>query len=382
MKTCMSPGTPPWMAASPLPETLSTCGNLHLDNLVAADDPRAATLVALVLNDSPLAAAVGADALSLHHAEDGTLLTQDVAAAVTGRTCLHVAAAILGAAAMTVRTSHLLAHLEFLGDARGTLLQREAHLQPQVAATVLLSARTTASAAKTTKAAKAAAERGSAAEEVAEDVAELREDVVHRHVLVAAACGTADTGKAELVIALALLRVMQHVVGLCRLLELGFSFLLLGLGLIALTVGMVFDGHLLVGRLDFLFSRVLRDAQHLVVISLLFCHNVLLSLHPYCHFGITYDLIVEGIAFLHTVDDTAFLLVGYARHLSDGLMKIDVEVLALRIYRLDTQTGQCLQELLIDEFHALGHRSHVLGRLHRRQGTLQVVHDGQHCHDS
>ena len=127
--------------------------------------------MALVLDDGALALTVGAHALRLHHAEDGALRAYDVATAVARRTLLGVAAAVLGAAAVTVRACHLLAHLELLGDARGTLFQRQAHLKAQVAAAVLRLA-SAASAAETSSEAEAS-ERCSPAEEVAEDIAEL-----------------------------------------------------------------------------------------------------------------------------------------------------------------------------------------------------------------
>ena len=186
---------------------------------------------------------------------------------------LRVAAAVLRTAAVTMVASDFLLDFEFLGDSCGALLQGQTHLQSQVAA-LMHGLALSASAAEATKTAETAAKRSAASEQIGEDVAKLREDIVHRHVLIAATASSTHACKTELIVALTLLRIMQYVVGLSRLLELGFSLFLLGLGLVALTVGVIFDGHFLVRRLDLLLGSILSNAKDLIVISFLICHIV------------------------------------------------------------------------------------------------------------
>lgn len=91
----------------------------------------------------------------------------------------------------------------------------------------------------------------------------------------------------------------------------------------------------------------------------------------------TDDLVVQRVAFFHTVDDATLLLIGHTWNLCDGLVLIYIEVLALGVYLLHAQSGQRLQELLIDQFHAFGDCGHVLCLLHGRQSTLEVIHNGK-----
>ena len=102
----------------------------------------------------------------------------------------------------------------------------------------------------------------------AEDIAEHGEDVVHRESTAAesskASC-TSQSFETELVVALALLRVVKHVVGLGGLLE-----FLLSVFVARIAVGMVFDGDAPIGFLDVVFGSILVNAKYLVIIS--FCH--------------------------------------------------------------------------------------------------------------
>ena len=209
-------------------------------------------MLTLVLDDGTFAAAGGTDALCLHHAEDALGGVGDDAAAVTGRTLL-VGAACLGAAAVAMRTSDVLAHLELLGDAMGYLLQRQLDLQTEVAAAMNL--RTALATTESLEASPAA-----------KDVTEHGEDVVHVH-----GCGveTAKSAHArpietELVVLLTLLRVMQHIIGFSSLLEFFLGFLVAGI-----TVRVVFNGDGAVRLLYLVFGGVLVNAKHLVIITLL-----------------------------------------------------------------------------------------------------------------
>jgi hypothetical protein len=84
------------------------------------------------------------------------------------------------------------------------------------------------------------------AEGLAEQVAEDAEDVVDSHAGEVVQTGTIEAGVPITVIALALLRVGEHLVGLGGLLE-----ALLGVGCLV-SVGVVLEGGLAVGPLDFL----------------------------------------------------------------------------------------------------------------------------------
>ena len=232
-------------------------GNIDFYDLFTLGHTRATTFMTLVLNDLTFTVTGGAYALSLHHSEDALCGVGDDARSVTSRTCLSTAA-VLGASAVTVGASDVLAHLELLGDARIDFLQGEAYLQTQVAASVHLG--TTAPA--TTESAKAV---------TTEDIAEHREDVVHIHrrtvETTESACSASHrTCEAKLIVLLTLLRVVQDVVGLGSLLK-----LLLSLFVARVSVGVIFDGNLSICLLDVVFRGRLVQSQHLVVVSFL-CH--------------------------------------------------------------------------------------------------------------
>ena len=75
-------------------------------------------------------------------------------------------------------------------------------------------------------------------------------------------------GKAELIIALAFLRVGKHIVGFVDLFELFLGFFIAGV-----QVRVVLFGKFAVGALDLGIRGVFADAQHLVIISF-FCHMI------------------------------------------------------------------------------------------------------------
>ena len=221
-----------------------TGGYLDLYHFLAFHNALALALLALVLDDGALTLAGGTDSLRLHHAEHGALGAYRVAAAVAGGALL-AAAAGLGTRAGAVGAAHVLAYLELLGDTGRNLLKRKAYLQAKVAAAVLRTALLTA--AETAETAKAAM--------TAEYVAEHGENVVHAETAAAETAESAGGLKAELVILLALLRVMEHLVGLGGLLEFLLGFLVAGV-----AVGVVFDGYLAVGGLDLVVRGLLAYA--------------------------------------------------------------------------------------------------------------------------
>ena len=210
--------------------------DVDFNDFLALNDTFAVALRALVLNHLARSVTVGAGGLALHHAEDAALRTHHATCAVTVGAGLRMVARF-AARAVAIGTGDVLAHLELLGNARGNFLQREFHLQAQVA-TFELGRTATATAA--TKSAEA---------HVAEDIAELSEDVAKVHALESAAAKSAcaiHACCAELIVACALLGVAEHLIGFSGLLE-----LLLGFLVARVAVGVVLDGHLLIGFLDF-----------------------------------------------------------------------------------------------------------------------------------
>ena len=158
---------------------------------------------------------------------------------------LLAAAAGLGTRAGAVGAAHVLAYLELLGDTGRNLLKRKADLQAKVTAAVLRTTLlATAETAETTESAMAA-----------EYVAEHGENVVHRKTAAAETAESAGGLKAELVVLLAFLRVVEHLVGLGGLLEFLLGFLVAGV-----AVGVVFDGYLAVGGLDLVVRGLLAYA--------------------------------------------------------------------------------------------------------------------------
>ena len=162
----------------------------------------------------------------------------DDTASVAGGAGL-LGAAVLGSATVAVGAGHIFSNLELLHYAALHLLQAQFHAQAQVASPLFLGPCLSASSSAT-----------EGVESVsAEDVAEHGEDVVHVHAGTAAETAEAAGSRSvesELVILLSLLRVVQHVVSLGRLLE-----FLFGLFVAGVAVGVIFDGNLAVCFLDF-----------------------------------------------------------------------------------------------------------------------------------
>ena len=240
-------------------------GDVDFHHFLAFGDTGAAAVLTFVLDHLALAVTCGTNALSLHHAKDALGGVGDDTRTVTCGAGLAATVA-LGTRTVTVSAGDVFSHLELLGDARIDFLESQSHLQAQVAASVYLRA-TTASTTEATSEAVSA-----------EDIAKHREDIIHVHrcsaeAIEASAEATAHrTVESKLIVLLALLWVVQHVVGLCSLLK-----LLLGLLVARIAVGVIFDGYLSVCLLDFVFRGRLADAQHLVVVSFL-CHFIVLRL--------------------------------------------------------------------------------------------------------
>ena len=218
---------------------LDAGGNVDFHNLIALDNASAVAGLALVLDDGAFAVAGGALGLGGHDAEHRPHRPAHHTAAMTCGAGLGLCATF-GAGAFALFAGHILAHLEALGHTAGDVLQRELHLQPQVAATVDALAVLLA-AAESAESAEAAV--------TAEDVAEHAEDVVHIHAATAESAEAAlRTVESELVVLTALVGVVQHLIGLGSLLK-----LLFGLLVARVAVGVVFDGELAVSLLYLVF---------------------------------------------------------------------------------------------------------------------------------
>ena len=232
-------------------------GDFYLNDFFARRHALAVAMAASVLDDGALAVAVGAHLLRLHHAEETAAALYDVALSVAGGAGFGRMSR--GAArSVALVAGDVFAHLEFLGNARADFFEREAHFHAHVAAPVL------------PLAASAAAKPSEAAESAAEDIAEVAEDVVQVHAAGAETSEAAGCSVyaccAELVVAGTLVGVAQHVVGLRRLLELLFCLLVAGI-----AVGVVFDGHLLVGTLNLVGRGRTLHAEYLIIVGF-FCH--------------------------------------------------------------------------------------------------------------
>ena len=232
------------------------CGNLDLHHLIAFHDTGAVTLMTLVLDDLTFALTGRTNALGLHHAEQ-----------TLGGACHHTTtmtggagfctASIFSTRTMTMRTGDVFPYLELLGDTRCHLLQGETNLQTKIGATVLC--RLTTAAAEPAEARETATS--------AKHIAKHGEDVIHGESTAGESAEAAHvrTVEAELVVLLTFLRIVEHIVGFCSLLELLFRLLTAWI-----PVWMVFDGYLAIGFLDVFLTGVLVNAQHFVVVSL--CH--------------------------------------------------------------------------------------------------------------
>ena len=231
----------------------NACGNRDFDDFLALRDARSATVRTLVFDDRALAVTSRTLALRLHHSENRAHRPDRETLTVTGRTSL-AATAIFGTASVTFGAGDVFFQLEFLGDARRHFLQGQTDFQSQVGTAILRPLTTATEAAETSKTTASA-----------ENVAEHRENIVHRETAAETAetAHSAQSFKAELVVLLAFLRIAEHAVGFGSLLE-----LLLGVFVVGIAVGMVFDGNFPICLLDFVVRGRLADSQNLVIISL------------------------------------------------------------------------------------------------------------------
>lgn len=202
--------------------------------------------------------------LGLHGSEDGLLYASDDARTVTsltgGGSC-----AVFGAGSVAVVAFDVGGYLQGLGDAFGDVFECQLDADTEVRAAID---------------AAAGACAGIAAEvhTSAENVAELREYIIHRHSAGVVESTTAFAAKslrthivAILVILLTFLGVAEHIVSLGCLLKLLFGFLLLGLWVALVAVGMVLYGECAVCLFDFFRCGSFAHAKYFVVVSFIHC---------------------------------------------------------------------------------------------------------------
>ena len=101
------------------------------------------------------------------------------------------------------------------------------------------------------------------------------EDIIHIHggTEVVETAHTTRTRKSELIIALALLRIMQYIVSLSSFLKLLLSFLVA-----RITIWVIFDGNRSIRLLYLVLCGVFVNAQHFIIVSFL-CHKLLSNSH-------------------------------------------------------------------------------------------------------
>ena len=226
-------------------------GHLDVGRALDALDARAAAGGALVGDDFAGAAAGGAGPGDEHEAALGP----DLAGALAGRAGLGLGAG-LGAGAAAGGAGLLAVELKGLFAAHGRFLKGELELVLQVLACL---GRVAALAVHAAHAAEELVENAPHAAQVAEAgkveaAAGAPEGILLRAV------------HAELVVACPLFRVGQDLVGLVQLLEAG-----LGVFIVGMQIRVTFLGQLPVGLFDVFLGGVLRDAQHLVIISFRCC---------------------------------------------------------------------------------------------------------------
>ena len=221
-------------------------GHLDVGRALDALDARAAAGGALVGDDFTGAAAGGAGTGDEHEAALGP----DLAGALAGRASLGLGAG-LGAGAAAGGAGLLAVELKRLFAAHGRFLKGELELVLQVLPCL-------------GRVAALAVHAAHAAEELVENAPHAAQVAEAGKVEAAAAApeGILRAVHAELVVARPLFRVGQDLVGLVQLLEAG-----LGVFIVGMQIRVTFLGQLPVGLFDVFLGGVLRDAQHLLIVS-------------------------------------------------------------------------------------------------------------------
>ena len=303
--------------------------NVDFHNFLTAYHAFATAFATFVLDDSAFAVAGGAHLLRLHHAEHASSGSQYVSRTLASATSFRRRASGTSAAVASI-AGYVLANFELLGYACGNLAQRKLHLEAQIA--TLETARPAASATSAETSAKSA--------HATEDVAKLTEDIIKVHAGTAKSAGAThaiDALFSELVVTGTFVGVAQNVVGFSGLLKLLFGFLV-----VRIAVGVVFNGHLLIGAFYFVGTRRFLNAEYLVIVHI--CHicecfwgyAVCIFLLSHYHFGVANHLVVEQVSCLHAVDDAALLCVFGGRNQGHGFVKISIEGRSFGFHALES----------------------------------------------
>ncbi len=292
--------------------TVSDTGrNFHFNDFFSIDDSFSAACLAFILYDGSFSAACRAHSLSLHHAENALLSFYHEPVPVACGTCFG-SSAPFGATSVTVIADYFLFNFEFLCDSGSNFLKIHFYFQTQVTASVLWFA------------GAAAASESSESATVSEYVSEHGEDVIHVHAATTETSGSIHTFVSELIIPGALLRIPQDIVGFCCFLK--FSFRLF---VVRIAVGVILDGHFLIGLFYLIVRGVFCYAKHFIVIA--FRHIVIRSLESYCHLCMAYDFLVQCVACFYAIKNLALQVVCRSGELGNGLVQIDIEVCVFRL---------------------------------------------------
>ena len=231
-------------------------GNCDLQGLALAHLTGTAAALAGGTDDLAPAAAARACAGSGKHAHRGLAALLDLAGtAAVGAGFRTGTGGRAGAAALAALLHPVQAHV--LLAAKGRLFKCNG--QPGAQALAPLGA-----AAGPGAAAEAAAEKA------AEDIAQVSEveAAVEPAAKAASAVVGVHAGEAELIVPGPLAAVAEHLIGLVDLLEPGLRRLV-----VRVEVRMVLLGELPVCLFNLRLCRALLDAQHFIIITLLFCHT-------------------------------------------------------------------------------------------------------------
>ena len=217
---------------------------------------------ALLLDDFAGAAAVRAGLHILHGAEHGPGHLDDLALTLTGRAGLR-ARARLGSASVAHGAGLLEVDRDLLLAAEHCFLKGQAHRRADIGAFLRF---VRGSRASPPAGEEIAEDPSAVPEQVAEDIAEVRGIAVE--AAPSAASGSVKGCVSELVVLPSLLRIAEDRIGFAGFLEFCFRLLVP-----RIRVRMVLFGQSPVCFFQRCFVRILRDAQHLVIIPFLFCHR-------------------------------------------------------------------------------------------------------------
>ena len=223
--------------------------DVDFDDFITFHDTLAAAMGAFLFDDGACAITGGANGSGLHLSEERVDSLHHLTTAMAGRAGLG--GAVLRAAAVAMRASHIFTHFDFLLRAVGNLLKVQLHFHAKVGTTLLDGAATAATTSEATETAEAAATKVEAATKHAvQDVVQV--EVAEAAKAAATAGGaTIHAGEAITVVTRFLVGIAQHGIGLRGFLEVLLGGFLLGVGAVHPLVRVPFQGSLTVGAFYF-----------------------------------------------------------------------------------------------------------------------------------